>query len=78
MVKNTSSENNKSIRMLRWPEVQKKVGFSKSHAYALQAKGLFPMPIKLIEGGRANGYIEAEIDAYIEKRISISRGDCNE
>ena len=64
--------------MLRWPEVQKKVGFSKSHAYTLQAKGLFPMPIKLIEGGRANGYIESEIDAYIEKRISISRGDCNE
>jgi len=78
MVKNTSSEHNKSIRILRWPEVQSRVGFSKSYAYALQAKGKFPKPIKLIEGGRANGYIEAEIDAYIEKRISISRGDCDE
>ena len=38
-----------SIRFLRWPEVQHRVGFSKSYAYALQAKGKFPKPIKLIE-----------------------------
>jgi prophage regulatory protein len=78
MVKDTSSENIKSTRMLRWPEVQSRVGFSKSYSYALQAKGLFPKPIKLIEGGRANGYLESEIDAYIANRIELSRGDCNE
>lgn len=66
-----------SIRLLRWPEVQFRVGFSKSYAYALQAKGLFPKPIKLIEGGRAAGYIESEIDEYIASRIDASRPDQN-
>jgi prophage regulatory protein len=66
-----------SIRFLRWPEVQHRVGFSKSYAYALQAKGKFPKPIKLIEGGRAAGYIESEINEYIASRIDASRLDQN-
>lgn len=46
------------LRILRWPEVSKRIPFSKSYAYALQARGLFPKPIKLIKGGRASGYLE--------------------
>ena len=78
METNQFGENStSSIRLLRWPEVQSRVGFSKSYAYALQAKGLFPKPIKLIEGGRAAGYIESEIDEYIASRIDASRPDQN-
>jgi len=73
MVYDNLSENTNSIRILRWPEVQSRVDFSKSYAYVLQAKGLFPQSIKLIEGGRAMGYIESEVDEYIETRISLSR-----
>ena len=78
MVYDNASENTKPIRILRWPEVQSRVGFSKSYAYALQSKGLFPKPIRLIEGGRAMGYIESEVDHYIETRISLSRRDVDE
>jgi prophage regulatory protein len=78
MVYDTSSQNTKFIRILRWPEVQSRVGFSKSYAYVLQAKGLFPKPIKLIEGGRAMGYIESEVDEYIETRIRLSRRNGDE
>jgi len=60
-------------RIIRWPEVEARVGFSKSYTYALQSKGLFPRAIKLRAHGRAVGYIEAEIDAYIRDRIAESR-----
>ena len=78
MVYDNLSENTKPIRILRWPEVQSRVGFSKSYAYVLQSKGLFPKPIRLIEGGRAMGYIESEVDHYIKTRISLSRRDVDE
>ncbi len=73
MAHKTTSDSTKPSRILRWPEVQARVGFSRSYIYALQAKGLFPKPIKLISGGRASGYIESEIDSYIKSRIDSSR-----
>ena len=73
-----NSGEKKPTKILRWPEVQQRVGFSKSYAYVLQAKGLFPKPIKLIEGGRAAGYIESEIDEYVKARISSSRSNFDE
>ena len=33
------------------------------------AEGTFPKPVKLSASGRAIGFIESEIDAYIEERI---------
>ena len=65
------------IRILRWPEVYKRIPFSKSYAYALQARGLFPKPIKLIKGGRASGYLESEIDDWINNRIEEARGNAS-
>lgn len=70
----SSPETAKKQRLIRLPEVRERVGLSDSYIYALQAKGLFPKSIKLIEGGRASGYIESEIDAYVEDRINSSRG----
>jgi prophage regulatory protein len=69
----TLNQINERQRIIRWPEVEARVGFSKSYIYALQARGLFPKPIKLRPGGRAIGYIESEIDAYIRTRITESR-----
>ena len=63
----------KPNRILRWPEVQARVGLSRSYTYTLQQKGLFPLPFKLVEGGRASGYLESEIDSYIENRFNSSR-----
>ena len=72
---NSSYTNNQQQqeKLLRWPEVQARVGFCKSYSYVLQKKGLFPTPIKLIEGGRATGYLESEINEFIDTRIEQSR-----
>ena len=59
--------------ILRWPEVEKKVGICRSHAHSLAAQGKFPKPIKLVEGGRCSGWLESEISQWIEDRISASR-----
>ena len=58
-------------RILRWPEVQKRVGICRSHAHQLVAQNKFPSPVKL--GNRASGWIEAEINEWVEKRIAESR-----
>ena len=76
--KNTKSSNTNSKqpeKLLRWPEVQARVGFCKSYSYVLQKKGIFPKSIKLIEGGRAVGYLESEIDEFVNMRIKQSRGE---
>ena len=76
---NSSNTNNKQPeKLLRWPEVQARVGFCKSYSYVLQKKGIFPKPVKLIEGGRATGYLESEINEFINARIKQSRSDLRE
>ena len=60
-----------SERILRWPEVKHRVGYSRSHTHNLIAEGKFHAPIKL--GGRASGWVESEISEWIESRIDISR-----
>ena len=68
-------KNRQPEKLLRWPEVQARVGFCKSYSYVLQKKGIFPKSIKLIEGGRAVGYLESEIDEFVNRRIKQSRGE---
>ncbi|MDO8908748.1 MAG: AlpA family transcriptional regulator [Pseudohongiella sp.] len=60
-----------TARILRWPEVQTRTGICRSHAHDLVKKGKFPAPIKL--GPRASGWVEADIDAWIQDRIECSR-----
>lgn len=58
-------------RVLRLPEVQARVGLGRSYIYKLISQGDFPQPIKL--GPRASGWLESEIDSWIEQRIAVSR-----
>jgi prophage regulatory protein len=58
-------------RILRWPEVQQRVGICRSQAHQLISKSKFPAQVKL--GPRASGWIESEIIAWIEQRIAESR-----
>ena len=61
------------IAILRWPEVAKRVPISRSGAHCLAAQGKFPKPIKI--GLRASGWIESEIDEWLEQCVSASRQD---
>ena len=54
------------MRILRIPEVLERVGLSRSTVWRLAQADQFPKPVKL--GGRAVGWIEEEIDAWIASR----------
>ena len=62
-------ENLKTIRTLRMKDLPSKVGFQPSTIYGLIAQGKFPKPFKLTPGGRAAGWDEAVIDAYMTARM---------
>lgn len=57
--------------VIRLESVKKRTGISRSNIYKLMSEGLFPKSISL--GARAVGWIEAEINEWIEQRIESSR-----
>jgi prophage regulatory protein len=59
-------------KILRRKQVEARTGLSRSTIYARIAEGLFPRPIDL-GGGRAVGWLEAEINDWVQSRIEQSR-----
>jgi prophage regulatory protein len=57
--------------ILRLPTVKARTGLSRSTIYLRVAEGSFPAPVSL--GGRAVGWIEAEVNDWLAKRIEASR-----
>lgn len=57
--------------ILRLPAVKASTGLSRSTIYLRIAQGRFPKPVSL--GGRAVGWIEAEIQEWLRQRIEASR-----
>jgi prophage regulatory protein len=64
---------NMAKRILRLPDVKALTGLSRSTIYLRMSNGDFPKPISL--GGKAVGWIEQEIEAWIQTRINCSRGE---
>ena len=58
-------------KILRLPAVKNTTGLSRSTIYLRVSEGSFPEPVSL--GGRAVGWIEAEVDAWLKQRIEASR-----
>jgi len=58
--------------ILRLPSVKARTGLSRSSIYLRISEGTFPRPISL-GGGRAVGWVEDEISAWIDERIEDSR-----
>lgn len=59
--------------ILRLPAVKSRTGLSRSTIYLRMAEGTFPKPISI--GDRAVGWIEEEVDEWIERQIQSSRAD---
>jgi prophage regulatory protein len=60
-----------ATHILRLPAVKERTGLSRSTIYARMAEGTFPTSIAL--GGRAVGWVEAEINEWLEQHIAASR-----
>lgn len=61
-----------ALIILRRRQVEKRVGLTRSPMYARIKNGTFPKPIRL-GNGRAVGWIEAEIDAWLIDQVEKSR-----
>ena len=57
--------------ILRLPAVQARTGLSRSTIYLRVSEGRFPKPISL--GGRAVGWVETEVDNWLQQQIETSR-----
>lgn len=60
-----------AITILRLPTVKARTGLSRSTIYLRISEGHFPKPIAL--GGRAVGWVEEEIDSWLQQQIEASR-----
>jgi prophage regulatory protein len=66
------ADNIRSSRnILRFPALRPRTGLSRSQTYAKIRDGSFPAPISL--GARAVGWLESDIDAWLESQIQKSR-----
>ena len=57
--------------IIRLPEVKARTGLSRSTIYLRISRGQFPSPVSL--GGRAVGWIETEVQAWIQEQIDATR-----
>jgi prophage regulatory protein len=62
---------NMATSILRLPAVKARTGLSRSTIYLRVSESTFPKPVSL--GGRAVGWIESEIQQWLEQRIAASR-----
>jgi prophage regulatory protein len=60
-----------SLQILRLPQVCSVTGLRRSMIYQLEAEQRFPKRVKI--GIRAVGWIESEVQSWVEKRIAASR-----
>ncbi|MBE5158588.1 AlpA family transcriptional regulator [Vibrio parahaemolyticus] len=60
-----------SNKIIRLPEVIQETGLSRSTIYLRMSKGDFPQSISL--GDRAVGWLQEEVNQWLEQKISASR-----
>ena len=58
-------------QIIRLPKVMSRTGLSRSTIYLRISQGAFPTPVSL--GGRAVGWIEEEIQDWLQQQIDSSR-----
>ena len=60
------------MKIILPPELKSRKGipFTNKHFRELEKAGRFPKRVRLVEGGLAYGYMEAEVDAWLEARAA--------
>ena len=59
--------------ILRLPDVKRSTGLSRSTIYLRILQGTFPKPVSL--GERSVGWVESEIQEWLQRRIDASRSE---
>lgn len=60
------------LRVIRHRQICAKLQISSAKLFDMVARGQFPKPFTLIPGGRAVGWLEADVDAWITSRKAAS------
>jgi prophage regulatory protein len=63
--------NDASLKILRLPQVCEVTGLCRSMIYQLEADLRFPQRVKI--GVRAVGWLDKEVNAWLIRRIAMSR-----
>jgi prophage regulatory protein len=67
-----AEQTHAALSILRRRQVEKRVGLTRSPLYARIKAGTFPKPVQL-GNGRAVGWLEHEVDAWLAEQIQKSR-----
>lgn len=68
------NDNQINSRIVRAEEVRKRIGdLSRARFAQIVADGIFPKPFTIIPGGRAVGWLESDVDAWILARSQASQ-----
>ena len=63
----------KPVRITRPDEVRNRLSVSRAKFADMVAKGQFPKPFTIIPGGRAVGWLERDVDAWIMDRCAATQ-----
>lgn len=61
------------LQIIRHSKVCQKLNISSAKLFDMVAKGQFPKPFIIIPGGRAVGWLESAVDAWIVARSNACR-----
>ena len=56
-------------RIVRPSEARNRLGVSRAKLADMVAQGQFPKPFTIVPGGRAVGWLEADVDKWILERV---------
>ena len=56
------------MKVIRFPELKSRVGYSRMHIFRLEKAGKFPRPVPL--GEKSVGWLESEIQNWIAERVA--------
>ncbi len=62
-----------SSRIVRPHEVSSRLGVSRAKFADMVAKGQFPKPFTIIPGGRAVGWLDGDVNAWIMQRSTTAQ-----
>jgi prophage regulatory protein len=63
-----AAASTQEIRIIRHDRVCEKLRLSSAKLFDMVARGQFPRPFTIVPGGRAVGWLEADVDAWILAR----------